>query len=102
MLSDFDMGQRDHHSGCVSGYGDDEHVRRERAAARLLRKSRWWQNLIQNASCHYCGIKLNSTTATMDHLIPVSRGGRSTRGNVVPACKACNTAKRDQTIFDSF
>jgi 5-methylcytosine-specific restriction endonuclease McrA len=30
----------------------------------------------------------------MDHIVPLGRGGRSTRGNVVPACKACNTRKQ--------
>jgi 5-methylcytosine-specific restriction endonuclease McrA len=30
----------------------------------------------------------------MDHIIPLSRGGRSTKGNVVPCCKECNTAKK--------
>jgi len=29
----------------------------------------------------------------MDHVVPVIRGGLSTRGNVVPCCKACNSAK---------
>ncbi|MFN8640927.1 MAG: HNH endonuclease [Candidatus Binatia bacterium] len=36
----------------------------------------------------------------MDHLVPIIRGGRSTKGNVVPACKACNTAKRHQLAFE--
>ena len=30
----------------------------------------------------------------MDHLVPLGRGGRSARGNVVPACKDCNTKKK--------
>jgi 5-methylcytosine-specific restriction endonuclease McrA len=30
----------------------------------------------------------------MDHVVPISRGGRTTKGNVVPACKTCNTAKK--------
>jgi len=30
----------------------------------------------------------------MDHIVPMSRGGKSTRGNVVPACKACNNKKK--------
>ncbi len=30
----------------------------------------------------------------MDHIVPVVRGGKSTRGNVVPACKECNTKKK--------
>ena len=33
----------------------------------------------------------------MDHVIPVARGGRSVRGNVVPACRACNRTKRHLT-----
>lgn len=30
----------------------------------------------------------------MDHIVPIIRGGRSTKGNVVAACKACNTKKK--------
>lgn len=30
----------------------------------------------------------------MDHRVPLVRGGRSTRGNLVAACKPCNTAKK--------
>ena len=30
----------------------------------------------------------------MDHLIPLVRGGKSTKGNIVPACKDCNNKKK--------
>ncbi len=30
----------------------------------------------------------------MDHIVPMARGGKSTKGNVVPACKECNNKKR--------
>ena len=30
----------------------------------------------------------------MDHLVPLGRGGTSVRGNVVGACKDCNTRKK--------
>ena len=30
----------------------------------------------------------------MDHVVPVARGGTSAKGNVVPACDACNKSKR--------
>jgi 5-methylcytosine-specific restriction endonuclease McrA len=30
----------------------------------------------------------------MDHLVPIVRGGKSVAGNVVPACKDCNTKKK--------
>ena len=36
----------------------------------------------------------------MDHLIPIVRGGKSTKKNVVPACKACNTEKSYFTRAD--
>jgi 5-methylcytosine-specific restriction endonuclease McrA len=31
---------------------------------------------------------------TLDHIVPVARGGRSTKGNCVPACKECNNRKK--------
>jgi 5-methylcytosine-specific restriction endonuclease McrA len=77
--------------------GSEEHVKRERAKARELRKSRWWQNLSDRASCYYCQQPLTKATMTMDHVVPLSQGGYSKPGNIVPACKPCNTRKRDES-----
>ncbi len=41
--------------------------------------------------CAYCGEKPKNLT--MDHVIPISKGGPHTLSNIVPACKTCNTAK---------
>jgi 5-methylcytosine-specific restriction endonuclease McrA len=71
----------------------ESHLRAEKEHARALRASRWWQNLVASATCYYCGVPLDKGTATMDHVVPVAQGGRSVKGNVVPACKPCNTAK---------
>ncbi len=30
----------------------------------------------------------------MDHLVPLVRGGKSSKGNLVPACKDCNNKKK--------
>ena len=73
---------------------DPAFIAREKEKARELRRTRWWQTKIQQAKCYYCQGSLDSSTATMDHIVPISRGGRSVRGNVVPACKECNTQKR--------
>lgn len=70
------------------------HIRRERDRARKLRKSRWWQALIHRGECHYCRRRVDPAHLTMDHVVPLARGGRSTKGNVVPACPACNRAKQ--------
>lgn len=73
--------------------GDDE-IRRERHIARDLRESQWWKRRLAKGICHYCGRLTAPKELTMDHIVPVSRGGKSTKGNVVPACKECNTAKK--------
>ena len=76
---------------------DPAHVARERGRARTLRATAWWQNQLQRGVCHYCGRQVGAAGLTMDHVVPVARGGRSTRGNVVPACEACNRSKRALT-----
>lgn len=76
---------------------DPVHVKRERAKARELRKTDWWRAKIATGVCHYCGKKVGAENLTLDHVIPVARGGRSTRGNCVPCCKDCNNRKRHLT-----
>jgi 5-methylcytosine-specific restriction enzyme A len=71
-----------------------EVIRREKEKARALRKSQWWQRKLAKGECHYCRRKVAPADLTMDHLVPLVRGGQSTRGNVVPACKACNSRKK--------
>ncbi len=73
---------------------DDSFIRAERNKARSLRKTRWWQQKTSSGTCHYCGRRVGIKNLTMDHVIPLSRGGRSTKGNLVPCCKECNTAKQ--------
>ena len=74
-----------------------QHVARERAKARDLRASQWWKNEIAKGVCHYCGGHFDPSQLTMDHVVPVARGGRSERGNVVPCCKDCNSRKKYNT-----
>lgn len=78
----------------------EEEIRRERAKARELRRSQWWKRRIAAGVCHYCGRRVPPRELTMDHLVPLVRGGRSNKGNLVPACKACNTAKKYHLAFE--
>ncbi len=73
---------------------DDAAIRRERAKARELRASQWWKRKLAKGVCGYCGRPTPPRELTMDHIVPISRGGRSTKGNVIPACKTCNTKKK--------
>ncbi|WP_305042973.1 HNH endonuclease [Geoalkalibacter sp.] len=73
----------------------DEDIRRERDKARELRKSNWWKNRVALGVCHYCGARVRPAELSLDHILPLARGGKSSRGNCVPACKACNNRKKD-------
>ena len=73
---------------------DPKHVARERAKGKVLRKTPWWQQELAKGLCHYCGRTYQPEELTMDHILPVVRGGKSVKSNCVPACKECNTAKK--------
>jgi 5-methylcytosine-specific restriction endonuclease McrA len=73
---------------------NDDDIRRERGKARDLRKSQWWKRKVAKGICHYCHRPAPPRELTMDHVVPLVRGGRSTKGNVVPCCKECNTQKK--------
>ena len=80
---------------------DEKFLKLERSKGRELKKSRWWQNKIsEGGSCYYCEQNLSKSEITMDHVVPISRGGRSTKGNVVIACETCNINKRSLTAVE--
>ena len=80
-------------SSMYEGFSDPEHVKRERRKAQELRKSSWWKQQVGPGRCYHCGAKFSKEVLTLDHLIPLSRGGKSTKKNCVPACKPCNSEK---------
>ena len=79
---------------------DKAHIARERKRAVQLKKTNWWQVLLNKGICHYCKKKFSPDELTMDHIVPLSRGGKSTKGNIVPCCKECNNKKKYLTPVD--
>jgi hypothetical protein len=59
-----------------------------------LRQSAWWKRRRSSGLCHYCGGHFPVRELTMDHVVPLVRGGKTTKQNVVPCCKECNSKKR--------
>ena len=58
-----------------------------------------------NGVCHYCGLKLtlsgkSDNGMTVDHVIPISKGGRRRLSNCVAACRTCNSLKGDKLKED--
>jgi len=73
---------------------DERHIKRERAKAKELRKTPYFQNLLRQGICHYCQQKFPPEELTFDHIVPVARGGKSTKGNLVVCCRSCNQEKK--------
>ena len=78
-----------------SFYPDESDLKREKRKARELRASQWWKRRRAKGTCHYCGRATHPRELTMDHVVPIARGGRTTKGNVVPCCKDCNNRKKN-------
>jgi 5-methylcytosine-specific restriction endonuclease McrA len=72
----------------------DEEIKREREKARALRKTRWWKHRLSRGICYYCGRRFSPSELTMDHIVPIIRGGKSTKNNIATACKDCNNKKK--------
>jgi len=55
--------------------------------------------------CWYCGVSLRDSNSSsgdsrglnLDHVIPLSKGGPTEEWNLVPACRRCNSTKRDHS-----
>lgn len=84
-------------------------MRRSRAAQAARRRKRrmdrvthdltdeqWLQLQMAWAGCAYCGAE--GIAMQRDCVLPVSRGGRYTLSNVVPACRSCNASKCNSEV----
>ena len=52
--------------------------------------------------CVYCAVHLDQSTATLDHVVPLARGGAHDPGNLVVACAPCNRLKGDLQPYEFF
>ncbi len=83
-------------------WASEAEIKKQRQIAKELRKTPWWKKKKADGICHYCGKKFSPEDLTMDHLIPLGKGGRSIKANLVPACKDCNNAKKNKLPFEEF
>jgi len=75
-------------------FTDEVFMKKERDKARKLRSSQWWKRKRDSGICYYCNHIFLPKELTMDHIIPLGRGGKSEKFNLVPCCKECNTKKK--------
>lgn len=65
----------------------------DRLPKREIRFSRLNILIRDNYTCQYCGMRLKRNQLNLDHVIPRSRGGKTTWENVVASCHDCNCRK---------
>ncbi|MEA1991482.1 MAG: HNH endonuclease signature motif containing protein [Thermodesulfobacteriota bacterium] len=85
---------KDKNKVILSAFVAEEDIKREKSRARELRRSRWWHQKCAKGVCFYCGGRVGPSNLTMDHVVPLIRGGKSVKGNLVPACRECNNKKK--------
>lgn len=72
------------------------HRRRAAAGGEFIKVEDWERLLARyGGKCGYCGD--HTETIEADHRIPLSRGGKNTIANIIPACRHCNRSKRTKT-----
>lgn len=61
------------------------------------RKLRYYYRKYSADTCYYCGKHIEGRDKTVDHKIPISRGGTNARENLVMCCQSCNSHKNNRT-----
>jgi len=86
----------------ISRIVSQRNIQARRAGAKGQITPEQWRLLLKrhNFRCFYCGTVLVPKNRTLDHKIPLSRGGANTITNVVPACRPCNNRKLRMTTAE--
>ena len=68
-------------------------IRRERRLAIYMR---------DGLACVWCGSSLEDegVTLSLDHVVPVSRGGGNGSKNLVTSCRKCNSVRRNRSLTE--
>lgn len=74
----------------LNDYGDMPKARISYSKRTLLERDDY--------TCQYCGTQLSFSNATVDHVFPRSKGGKTTFENTVISCLPCNTAKGSKLL----
>lgn len=83
----------------------EKYLRQHHAKADLKNRMEAKKNEIlrrDGFQCHYCKKRVRGKDATLDHKIPIIRGGDTTKANMVTCCDECNNLKGDMTDVEFF
>jgi 5-methylcytosine-specific restriction endonuclease McrA len=78
-----------------NGYRSTRRIREKENGIFLITAKEYRK--LERDSCFYCG---SYEQPTIDHVVPIVRGGKHSIGNIVVACKSCNSQKSKKTIME--
>lgn len=66
-----------------------------------------WRDVMLHfgGQCPICGVRegrARKSKFDRDHIVPVSKGGETTRRNIMPCCPQCNRSRGNRDIYDWF
>jgi 5-methylcytosine-specific restriction endonuclease McrA len=56
---------------------------------------------VQRNQCFYCMRPLLLSESTLDHIVPVAKGGTAAVTNLVASCYSCNQSKADKEVSET-
>lgn len=78
------------------------HARRRAGIGESVISAIEWQQIMNNTDwkCVYCQISLTPKNRSLDHIIPLSKGGQHHIDNLVACCRTCNSKKGNKKVSD--
>lgn len=87
-----------------ANYSISRRQRKKNAYGNGITKQEWLEIMNStNWTCFYCGEYIggkNNKNRTLDHIIPICKGGPHIKENLIPACKSCNSSKHNKMPFE--
>ena len=70
---------------------------------RFKKRVEWFQ--LGQRRCHFCGVQLNwaqgfDNSATVEHMVPESKGGNFHGANILITCRGCNNKRGNRDWID--
>jgi 5-methylcytosine-specific restriction endonuclease McrA len=109
----FKDGSTRYRTDCKTCYNISRKLTKKKAVTKFLNNTKhrtgevktydlhdWKDAMIHfKGCCSYCGAKQSrKLKLTRDHLVPVTKGGLTTRQNILPACARCNSSKSNHDL----
>lgn len=104
-----------HRVNCKTCYNIERKLTKQKSVTKFLNNTKHrtgevgtytlqdWRDVMVHfkGACAYCGkVPTRQKALTRDHIVAVNNGGVTTRKNIAPSCRSCNSSKCDTPVFE--